>query len=95
MRYLVNISYDGSKFYGYRYKGKLGIIKCAYRDDAYLTLRWPGMYDISRDERDYADSFNGISKSHYDKDLFNDFCEYFYQKYLMNNPNVRKPEINF
>lgn len=86
---------DGNKFYGYRYKDRLGIVKANYEDETFITLRWRGQYDIDIDERRYADSFNGIKKSKFDKYLFNDFCEYFYQKYLLGNPNVKKPEIDF
>lgn len=85
---------DGTRFYGYTYKGKLPISKATYKDELYLCIRldYAGFsYNQYKDDYDVIDYYNGVAKAEFDSGFFNKLCEYCYQKYLENNKDIEKP----
>lgn len=79
---------DGTRFYGYEYKGKLPITKAVYENEAFIAIRLDYIgfsYQQYKDDLDILNYYNKCEKDEFDAQFFNKLCEYIYQKYLENN----------
>ena len=84
---------DGTRFEGYSYKGSVPITRAAGTgsDECFISIRLD--YIVSHNAPDfwkdlkYAEYFNGVDRSKYNRQVLNDICEYLYQKYIEKNPH--------
>ena len=91
-----DFSDDGTKFVMYKYKNKLPISRASGTENLYLSIRldYIGIsYSQYCRDSDITYFYNGVPRDRFDLQRFNQFCEYIYQKYIENNPNIEKPTV--
>lgn len=89
----LDFSDDGTRFVGYKYKGKLPITRASGTEDLYLCIRLDYLsfsYNEYKDDYDILDYYNGVDREEFSAPFFNELCEYIYQKYLENN-EIERP----
>lgn len=83
---------DGTRFEGYEYKRSIPITRAAGTgsDNCYISIRLDYITSHNGDfwkDHKYADYFNGVDRSKYNRQTLLAICEYLYQKYIEKNPN--------